>query len=72
MVRRKLTQKIDIMEGELVDCEGDEALQKSVFVSREELVDIWQRSKALHEDNRRRRYTSMENNMEPNPTKGCT
>ena len=40
MVRRKLTQKIDIMEGELVDCEGDEALQKSVFVSREELVDM--------------------------------
>ena len=53
MVRRKLTQKLDIMEEELVYCEGDEALHKFVFVSGEELVDIWQRSKELHEDNRR-------------------
>ena len=60
------------MEEELVYCEGDEALHKFVFVSGEELVDIWQISKELHEKNRKRRYTSMENNMEPNPTKGCT
>lgn len=38
---------------ELVDYEEDEALQKSISTSREELVEIWQGSKTFHEDNRR-------------------